>query len=144
MSRQDEQDKRISKIVGRDEDATFEDGLDKFYEHLTRSLKLPCDVTGVEDFRWEEYYVLGPGSPKEYERLRKTQPSFQDKFELLRIGKDGQSQWMMFFEDLTAHVRRKIDGKEFILGLAEIKAVDRKSANYQLLDDYAVWFVNNR
>jgi hypothetical protein len=52
---------------------------------------------------------------------------------------------MMFYgEDLAAHVRRKPDGKEFYLGLAELKAVTRKSKNYQLLHDYAVWFVNNR
>ncbi len=47
-------------------------------------------------------------------------------------------------EDLAGHVRRKTDGKEFHLGLAEIKAVDKKSPNNQLLDDYAVWLVNNR
>jgi hypothetical protein len=47
---------------------------------------------------------------------------------------------MMF----AAHVKRIKDGKEFVLGLAELKATDKKSANHQLLDDYAVWFVNNR
>jgi len=53
--------------------------------------------------------------------------------------------WMMFYsEDVAAHVRRRSDGKEFYLGLAEIKAVDKKSINYQLIDDYAVWLVNNR
>ena len=52
---------------------------------------------------------------------------------------------MMFHGgDLAGQVRRKSDGKEFYLGLAEIKAVDEKSLNYQLLDDYSVWFVNNR
>jgi hypothetical protein len=55
------------------------------------------------------------------------------------------SEWMMFGgEDIAAHVRRKSDGKEFGLGLAELEAVNKKSRNYQLLDDYAVWFVNNR
>jgi len=47
-------------------------------------------------------------------------------------------------EDSTALVRRKSDGRQFRIGLAEVKATDRKSQNYQLLDDYAVWFVNNR
>jgi hypothetical protein len=45
---------------------------------------------------------------------------------------------------VAGHVRRKSDGKEFHLGLAEIEAVDKKSKNYQLLNDYAVWFANNR
>jgi hypothetical protein len=63
---------------------------------------------------------------------------------LVAIEQEVYSEWMMFCEDLAGRVRRKSDGKEFYLGLAEIKAVDKKSVNYQLLDDYAVWFVNNR
>ena len=145
MTQLDAQDARIGEIVGDDEESTFEDCLDKFHDHLTSSLQLPCDVTGIEDFRWEEYYVIGPGDPKEHESLRKNQPSFQDTFELLAIEKDVYSEWMMFHgEDLAGHVRRNSDGKEFYLGLAEIEAVDKKSKNYELLNDYVVWFVNNR
>ena len=47
-------------------------------------------------------------------------------------------------EDLAARVRRQSDDKEFYLGLAEIEAVEQGTVNYQLLDDYSVWFVNNR
>jgi hypothetical protein len=45
---------------------------------------------------------------------------------------------------LSYYVRRKSDGKEFYLGLAELKAVDKSSKNHQLLDDFSVWLVNNR
>lgn len=139
------QDARIAEIVGEEEESSFGDGVDKFYCHLQKSLQLPCDVTGIEDFRWEEYYVIGPGDPKEYERLRQTRPSYRDTFELLAIEKDVCSEWMMFHdEDLAGHVRRKSDGKEFLLGLAELKVVPKKSSNSQLLHDYAVWFVNSR
>ena len=65
--------------------------------------------------------------------------------QVLAIEKGVYSEWMMFSgEDLAGHVRRKSDGREFYLGLAEIKAFDKKSKNYQLLDDFGVWFVNNR
>ncbi len=145
MTLLDAQDARIEEIVGDDEEATFDDCIDTFYDHLESSLQLPCDVTGIEDFRWEGFYVIGPGDPKEHERLRKNQPSYEDTFELLAIENDVVSEWMMFHgEDVAGHVRRKSDGKEFYLGLAEIEAVDKQSRNYQLLDDYAVWFVNNR
>ena len=145
MTQLDAQDTRIEEIIGDDEEATFDDCLDKFGDQLESSLQLPCDVTGIEDFRWEAYYVIGPGDPKEHERLRNNQPSYKDTFELLAIEKDVFSEWMMFHgEDLAGHVRRKTDGKEFHLGLAEIEVVDKNSRNYQLLDDYAVWFVNNR
>ena len=145
MTQLDAQDVRIEAIVGDYEESTFEDVVDRFYDHLANSLQLPCDVTGIEDFRWEEFYVIGPGNPKEHEKLRQNQPSYEDTFELLAIETDVSSEWMLFHgEDLAGHVRRKSDGKEFYLGLAEIEAVDKKTKNYQLLNDYAVWFVNNR
>jgi hypothetical protein len=48
---------------------------------------------------------------------------------------------MFYGEDIGACVRRILDGKEFVLGLAELKAVDKKAKNHERLDDYAVWFV---
>lgn len=145
MTQLDAQDARIKAIVGDDVETSFDRYVDKFYEHLRASLQLPCDVSGIEDFRWEEYYVLGPGNSKEYERLRKDRPSYRDTFELFSIEREVNSEWMLYHgEDLAAHVRRKSDGKQFYLGLAEIKAVDEESVNYQLLDDYSVWFVNSR
>ena len=99
---------------------------------------------GTEDFRWEEPYLLGNWSQKEYKRLKKTQPSYTDKYRLVGLERGWRSEWMMFGEDIVAHVKRKSDGKEFHLGLAELKATDKKSRNFQLIDDYAVWLVNNR
>jgi hypothetical protein len=141
----DKQFARIEAIVGSDEEQDFEEAVGRFYEHLCNHLVLPCEVTGTEDFRWEEFYVIGPGNPKEYARLKKNQPSYTDRCDLLRISQEDISEWMMFApEDIAAHVRRKSDGKEFILGLAELKAVNKRSPNYRLLEDYAVFFVDSR
>ncbi|MGD0899312.1 MAG: hypothetical protein ABR915_15855 [Thermoguttaceae bacterium] len=120
------------------------EALKVFVKHLKAHLQLPCEVTGTEDFRWEEPYVIGGWSQQEYKRLKKTQPSYTDKYELLEIERGWRSEWMMFEEDTVAHVRRKSDGKEFDLGLAELRVTDKKSPNFQLIDDYAVWLVNNR
>ncbi|MEI8375166.1 MAG: hypothetical protein WCJ35_20285 [Planctomycetota bacterium] len=144
MSKYDEQMKRWDAILGDDSEGTQEDALKLFFKHLKSNLQLPCEVKGIEDFRWEEPYVHGGWSLTEYERLRKTQPSYTDKYELLKIGREGGAEWMMFEEDIIAHVRRKGDGKVFDLGLAELRATDKKSSNFQLLDDYSVWLVNNR
>ena len=147
MTQFDAQNIRIKEIVGDEDDdeIDFEDCVDKFYNHLKVSLQLPCNITGIEDFRWEERYVIGSGNRKEYEKLCKNQPSYKDIFELLSIERESISEWMMYgYEDITGLARRTSDGKEFYLGLAEIKAIDKKSVNYQLLDDYVVWFVNNR
>jgi hypothetical protein len=144
MSKFDEQMKRCDAILGDAAEGTQEDGLKAFLEYLKANLQFPCEVTGIEDFRWEEPYVLGGWSQQEYKRLKKTQPSYADKYELLDLEHGWQSEWMMFGEDIVAHVRRKSDGKEFYLGLAELRATSKKSTNFRLLDDYSVWLVNNR
>ena len=141
----DAQDKRIVSILQEHEDLDFNEAVKVFYEYLMSNLSLPCEVTGIEDFRWEEIYVFGPGDEEEYDRLKKTQPSYTDQYELLGIDCEAKSGWMLFWEeDIGADVRRISDGKKFVLGLSELEATDKQSGNYQLLDDYSVWFVNNR
>jgi len=139
------QDKRIAAILGENEDLDFDEAVEVFCEYLKSHLLLPCIVTGIEDFRWEEVYILGPGDKEEYDHLKKTQPSYTDQYELLEIDCEAESGWMLFWgQDIGADVRRISDGRKFLLGLSEIKATDKKSTNYQLLDDYSIWFVNNR
>ena len=141
----DQIEKRIAAILGNIEDLDFDQTIDIFFEHLKANLSLPCEVTGMEDFRWEEIYVFGPGDREEYEHLKKTQPSFTDRYELLGIVRKGTPEWMLFWEDdIGAEVRRIGDGREFLLGLSELEATDKDSENHQLLEDYSFWFVNNR
>lgn len=145
MNEYDAQIARIVDLVGHDDDPDFDASRAKFFDYLSNELELRCDVTGVEDFEWEEFYVIGPGSRHTYESLKVHQPSYNDVFELVAIGNGAESPWMMFpYEDLVADARRKSDGKHFRLGLSEIEAVDKKSENYQLLHDYSVWFGNWR
>jgi hypothetical protein len=130
----DKQFQRIDAIVGDNAERDFAEALSIFYTHLRQHLVLPCDVTGTEDFRWEERYVL-----------KKSQPSYRDHYELLKIEQDVVSEWMLFAgDDIAAHVRRKSDGKEFVLGLAELRSVDKSSSNHRHLNDYAVFLVNYR
>ena len=141
----DNQDKRIAGIVGDIEQLDFDQTIDTFYEYLKTNLLLPCEVTGIEDFGWEEFYVFGPGDKEEYSQLKESQPSYTDRYELFEIVRNAQSPWVMHYEeDVGACVRRICDGRKFLLGLSELKATDKKSRNYQLLDDYSVWFVNSR
>lgn len=85
MSKLDDQDQRIEAIIGHNDQLGFDQAVTRFFEYLKTELQFPCDVTGIEDFRWEEIYVLGPGDPEEYEALKKSQPSYRDHYELLRI-----------------------------------------------------------
>ena len=139
MYKPSEQDKRIEEILGRENIPVSEKSLKKYLKYLKQNLDLPCQFTGIEDFDWEEYYIFGPGSEKEYERLKKIRPSYEDIFKMISFEDD-------FDEDygISVKVQRISDKKRFTISLADLEATDKKSRSYQLLHDYSVWFVNNR
>lgn len=140
----EDQESRIRAALRIDDDLRFEEAVARFYEHLEKTLRFPFEVTGIEDFAWEEIYLFGPGDKREYERLKRSRPSFRDRFDLLEIDTELKSEWMLARDDIGALVRRRSDDRKFCLGLAELSATDTKSDNYRILDDYAVWFVNGR
>ena len=88
MSQIEEQEKRIERILGNKGEECFEVNLanfNKYIKYLKKEVLLPCELTGRIDFRWEEYYVWGPGDPEEYEELKKTRASYTDKFQLISL-----------------------------------------------------------
>jgi len=90
-------------------------------------------------FAWEEYYTFGPGSERKYEKLKKKRASYTDMFELLSFDDDYDEDY-----GLVINVRRLSDKKKIALTLSDLKASDEQSRNYELLDDFSVWFVNYR
>ncbi|CAG0944016.1 hypothetical protein BROC_02494 [Candidatus Brocadiaceae bacterium] len=139
MTEIDKQDERIGSIFGGAIPGVTEESLATYLAYVKEHLELPCELTGIEDFDWEEYYVIGPGNQKEYGKQKKTKPSYTDKYDLLSLADEGDG-WV----GILVKVKRVSDKKKFTLPLAELKAADKRSKNYQLLDDYSVWFVNNR
>ena len=143
MPKLDTQDQRIASIFGTEKvpDVTTET-LERSLAYLTQHLTFPCQLTGIEDlgcFSWEEYYTFGPGSEQEYARLKKTRASYTDTYELLGFDDEVDPE-----DGILVHVRRLSDKKKFTLTLPDLQATDEQTKNYQLLDDFAVWFVNWR
>ena len=136
----DKQEKRIMGILGTKELEVTRATLKRYQKYLKRHVEFPCRLTGIEDFDWEESYVFGPGDKREYEELKEIQPSYKDKFNLIDFV-DNFDDWE---DGIFVVVRRESDRKKFVLPLADLKATDKKSKNYQFFDDYAVWFVNYR
>jgi hypothetical protein len=137
----EDQEERIQNILGvkNEEDMTVDDkNLKKYYNYLKANIDFSVPVTGIEDFRWEEYYVFGPGDQDEYKKLKKTRPSYTDKYKIIKIY---DYNWE---EGIIVKVKRISDNKKFTLPLADLESDDENSTNYQILDDYSVWFVNNR
>jgi hypothetical protein len=137
MTTYDQQRQRLADIFGTEDVPSVEtETLERYFDYLKQHLDLPCQLTGIEDFPWEEIYVIGPGDKEEHEELRKTQPSYLDTYELLSFG---DITWR---SGMTVNVRRLSDKKTFVLPLADLETTDQKSKNYELLDDFSAWYVN--
>ena len=118
-----------------------EETLQIYLQHLRDNLTVPCLLTGIESlgyFSWEERYSFGYGSQAEYQRLRQTEASFRDQYELKSFAATVDLDW----DDIVVAVSRTSDGRKYTIPLSELQAVDKSSAQYQYLHDYTVWRVN--
>lgn len=133
------QEKRISKIfLGKTDDLSKRiETIEIYKEYLNQNLSFPIELTGIEDFNWEEFYILGPGDEDEWEKLKETNPSFTDTYNLLSF-----DDYLDKYGGIIANVIRVDDKKIFQLPLCELMSTNIKSKNYQLLDDYSVWIYN--
>ena len=140
----DEVDEEIAKvmkilnIVNEEGMDVNDDNLKRYFDYLSDHLDFSDLVTGMEDFRWEEYYVFGPGDQKEYEKLKKKNPSYTDHYQILSLEGYG------YDESILVNVKRISDNKKFALPLADLKSVGKDSINFQLLEDFSMWFWNYR
>jgi hypothetical protein len=131
-------EKRIAKVFGTVEvPAVSEQNLLSYREYLLQLLDRTAILTGREDFPWEEFYVFGPGDKEEYEKLKVTQPSYTDEYQLKDISASITEDY-----DLLAKVKRLSDGRSFEIGLSWLSTKAKKVKEYQLLDDFATWQVN--
>ncbi|MEA5542634.1 hypothetical protein VB834_26745 [Limnoraphis robusta Tam1] len=128
---------RVEKILGTKELDVDEANLSRYLKYLKKHLQKPCYLTGTEEFLWEEDYLFGEGSQTKYEKLKKTQPSYTDVF---MLGKFGET--FSEVDGLLVEVQRVSDQKTFILPLADLEVTDENSPNYELVEDYLMWFLN--
>lgn len=131
----DADERRIHSILGND-NARGERNAERYRQYLIKHLSLPIVVTGTEDFPWEEPYVFGGWDKREYEKLKKTNPSHTDTFELQSLEPPDEH------EDVVARIKRVSDGRVFRLGLSWLCCEDEESKSATLLEDYGVWHTN--
>lgn len=135
----DEEEERISEILNSDDATVNEENLETYFLYLNENLKTPCILTGSEDFDWEEPYILGGWSKKEYAKLKKTKPSYTDEFEFLKLVEE-YDDW----KGLYASVKRLSDNIIFNIPLWDLKVVDENDSNFMMVSDYSSWMTNYR
>ena len=139
----EQQDRRLADLFGTQTvPKVTEETLAIYLNYLKQHLEVPCQLTGIESrgcFAWEASYIFGRRRPKEYAQRKQQQPSYTDTYAFLSF-EDAYDP----YDGLAVKVKRVSDSKRFVLPLARLKATEKPSNNAQLLDDYAVWFVNGR
>ena len=111
----DNQEKRIVEILGA-KCANNDNNFLKYYNYLKENISLPCILTGIEDFQWEEKYVVSGWDQEEYEELKKDNPSYTDEFELIEF-----SEPLSGGNDIFIKAKRLSDKKIFALELSLVE-----------------------
>ena len=128
-------EEKLEEVLGTTTFKVNQTNLKKYMKYLKQNLAIPCLVTGVEEFEWEEYYTVGPGSQKEYQKLKKTQPSYTDEFNILKLDNKLDVR-----DGILAVLERTTDNLKFTLPLAELEGVVEDSVDAKLLQYYGIWF----
>ncbi|MDD2308930.1 MAG: hypothetical protein PHH91_05040 [Desulfuromonadaceae bacterium] len=137
MNENKAQEIRIEHILGEYNLKVSNESLELYRSYIQKNIVFPCELTGREDFAWEEIYIFGPGDKEEYAELKKSKPSYTDIYTFMSFDDQIEER-----DGLMVKVKRISDYKQFVLPLADLKVTDVNSPNHQLVHDYAVWFVN--
>ncbi|HBW56364.1 MAG TPA: hypothetical protein DEF27_00620 [Oscillatoriales bacterium UBA8482] len=132
----EEFEERVKKILGNNRIKVNPKTLNKYFKFLKENLELPCYLSGSQEFFWEEEYLYGLGKIKEYEELKKTNPSYTDVFILENFQPKFDEM-----DGIMVDVKRASDNRKFTLPLAELEVADENSPNYSFIEDYLVWFL---
>ena len=101
-------DIRIEAILGKDNLNVSNDSLFMYTSYLEENMVLPCALTGIQSFSWEDFYVLGPGDKKQYEELKKTRPSSRDIYKFMSFDD------MIDDDGLLFTIKRISDNNKFV------------------------------
>jgi hypothetical protein len=132
----EELEEKVKKILGNSRIKVNQKTLNKYFKYLKENLELPCYLGGSEEFLWEEEYLYGPGKIKEYEELKKTNPSYTDVFVLENFQPKFDET-----DGIMVDVKRVSDNQQFTIPLAELEVSDEDSPNHSLIEDYLAWFI---
>ncbi len=134
-----EEEQLIRQILDCEDLSVTEETQNKFYKYLQEHIKYPCIVTGTEDFSWEEPYLLGIFDDREYQKLKKTKPSYTDMYNLKESVKIIDELY-----GIIVRVKRISDNGLFELPLWDLETADKQDSNTSLLKVYSFWMTNYR
>ncbi len=110
------QENRIDDILKECKSSSVDrNTIEAFLTYIDENISLPCEVTNMEHDDGEKYLII----------------DFEDC---------GDTMY-----GITCNVKPVSNKRRrLVLALVELEATDKKSKNYEILDDYGVWFSNSQ
>ncbi len=130
---EDEFELELKKILVTSDLEVNEENLNRYLQFLKARIKPSYKLTGNGAFDWEEEYMRGGKSKKEYEKLKKQRPSYTDTFSLVQFCDVGT-------EGIMVKVERTSDRRQFILPLIDLEVTTEDPQHFELMENYLLWF----
>lgn len=130
---EDEFEIELQEILGNHDLEVNDQNLNRYLQFIKARIKPPYKLTGNGAFDWEEEYMRGGKSKKEYEKLKKQQPSYTDTFSLVQFCDVGT-------EGIMVKVERTSDRRQFILPLIDLDVTTEDPQHFELIENYLLWF----
>ena len=119
-------------------------------QKIHQVLEIGCGTGAVSAYLASNYQMKVYGTDFDPEQIELAKKLFLEDDHLHFLVEDASNLnfELLSFDDeiyevgILVNVKRVSDKRKFVIPLAELEAGDKKSKNYQLLDDYSVWFVN--
>ena len=127
--------KHLNAALGEDALRSASNTL-RWLNYILNQVALPTKVSGIEEFSWEEPYLMGGWDQKEYEELKKNNPSYSDMYDLVGISLPENGDTLM------AEIVRISDQTTFHMRLCLLEGWSGDKDTDSIIETYVYWHYN--
>lgn len=130
----------MEQILGTKNIQVNQTNLKKYLTYLKKNLKLPCLVTGLDDIVLDEEDYQEFNQSKKKRDIFLTQPVEDETYKILGFNNYLDEKFGILVEVERSPEKRAKDRPRFTVPLAQLEGYDPTSEDYELLENYSIWF----
>ncbi len=131
----------LQEVLGTENIEVNKTNLKKYFNYLKKNLKMPCLVTGIDVLDEEDDPELDSGTKKD--NVSVSMLAEDDIYNIVEFNNHLHDLYGILVEVESARVtrlRRTKNKERLTVPLAQLEVLDPDSPNYELLDNYSIWF----
>lgn len=131
----------LQEVLGTKNIQVNKTNLKKYFNYLKKNLKIPCLVTGIDVLDEEDYPEVDSSTKKG--NVSVSMLAEDDIYNIVEFNNHLHDLYGILVEVESARVtrlRRRKNKQRLTVPLAQLEVLDPDSPNYELLDNYSIWF----